>query len=185
MARKRKRKKNQGRQYDISDWVEFETDGYIEEILQDVDDGLTTMEVDWDFTSDLSKAQDKFTKEANRVVKGWVKKHPDKAKGLIASDDYESEDDIAWNTWADLVGHGVGFWEHMDRSDYKSLERAIASDRALSDARYALGDEMMAVADNAVSAARGRQSNPKSRRSRKKRNPSTPSVSSLVKALKF
>lgn len=135
----------------ISEWAGQETDSFLEGELQEGRSrrDATTWDLDIDYTG-VHKAQDKFTQEANRVVTKWVEKNPKKAEALIESDDYESEDDIAWNTWAGIVGHGVGFWEHMDRADYDSLEKAFNKDKKLAKAKQNLEDEMMNAAWMAI-----------------------------------
>ncbi len=166
-----KRKENQGRHYEISQWVDFELDGYIESELQERDD-LDPGDVALDWTNELSKAQERFTEAANRVVREWVEKHPKEAAQLIESDDYESDDDIAWNTWAGLVGHGVGFWENMDSKDFDSLEKAIKSDEKLREAYRNLENEMLNVVYAGVTEAGGAPDE----------NPATPSSTKKLKA---
>lgn len=156
-----KRKKNQGRHYQIGEWVSFEQDGYLESTLEFREhEDLEASDVELEISKKLQAVADAFTEEANRVVRGWADKHPDKAVDLVESDDFESDDDIAWNTWADLVGHGVGFWENMNRSDYESLEKAIEADKKLGKAMQRLEDGLMVSVDEAVERASSRSGNP-------------------------
>lgn len=130
--------------YDISDWGQFEAEGRAEGVAQEY--GLDAQEwtfpgidyivgrissrKDWEF----GEAQAAFTKAAVRSVNRWVAKHSDQAHDLLASDDTDSEDDIAWNVWAGFEGHGVGFWEHMDADDYESLAEHLSEDKQLAKA---------------------------------------------------
>jgi hypothetical protein len=158
---KKTRQTNAGRRYSISEWVEFAMAGMAESEDMSVDD--------FEFTKALEKAQATFTKEAARVVRGWAKKHPDMAAQLVASDSYESDDDIAYNTWADFEGEGVGFWEDMESDDYDNLKAAIRADKKLRTARGNLENEMREVL-----YAPGLSENPKA---------SNPETSGLKKSL--
>ncbi len=83
-----KHKKNQGRNYPASDWLEFMIEGEIESQGQAVRDGEhelsrdcydTVMEVDAydvEITPDLQKAKDEFERDVEKAVEEWTKKHP-------------------------------------------------------------------------------------------------------------
>jgi hypothetical protein len=142
---------NQGRHYSIGEWVEFVQDGYLEGALQETD--IDPSDVQVHISKKMQAAADRFTKEANRVVRGWAKAHPDNAHDLIESDAYESDHDIAWNTWAAFEGHGVGFWEDMDDIDWGSLERAIKGDKKLRRAFDDLQEHILISTDEAVENA--------------------------------
>ncbi len=156
---KKKRTKNQGRSYEISEWVDAEIDSHLEGEAQETDLSVSDLEGNVEHTEGLGKAKERFTQEAVRVVEGWMEKHPKMAEGLAASDDVESDDDIAWNTWAHFVGHGVGFWEHMTNAEYKSLSEAIDKDKKLGSARGDLEIEIWNVAGEAVEKTK-REGNP-------------------------
>ena len=117
---------------------------------------------DFEFTKALEKAQATFTKEAVRVVRGWAKKHPDMAAQLVLSTRYESDDDIAYNTWADFEGEGVGFWEDMESDDYDNLKAAIRADKKLRTARGNLENEMREALYANVASENPKASNPAS-----------------------
>lgn len=142
------------RNYGIEDWPTAEVDSCIEgDYLESRDFDLDAAQ-DWEYTGELHAAQDKFTKEANRVVRAWIAAHPKAAESLEKSDDLDSDDDVAWNTWAAYVGHGVGFWEHMERADYEDLERAIKADDRLGKATHQVEQELHNMCAEAISAVR-------------------------------
>lgn len=146
------RKRNQ---YQIADWVAFEIDGCI-----DGEEGENGFDRDaarsWEYTDALRATQTKFTDEANRVVRAWIEAHPKAAEDLEKSDDLDSDDDVAWNTWAAYVGHGVGFWEHMDLSDYEDLERTMRADAELKKVTDEIEEAINNMCYEAVQAARPR-----------------------------
>ncbi len=148
-----------GRHYSIEEWVEFEMDGMVEGEAHEYGVSTEDVEEEMHITKKLENAQERFTKNAVRVVKKWVKDHPVEAAELVESDDYESDDDIAFNTWAHFQGHGVGFWENMQREHYNSLSRAIDSDERLGKARFALENEMLNVVAGAADRA-SKKANP-------------------------
>lgn len=159
-----------GTNYDIDEWVTFEIEGLAESESEESeerygaelssDDILEHLE----FTKDLESAQDKFTRNAVRVVNKWMKTHPRGAIDLENSDDTDSDDDIAWNTWAGLGGYGVGFWEHQTTEDADSLQKAMRSDKALGKAHTNLENAMWDAMAKAAERATKKKNPPRGSR---------------------
>lgn len=154
-----KRKRNQGRRYEVEEWLEFEMDGNAEGEAQEsgleVDDIQNAIDYD---DKDLVKAKEKFETEANRVVEAWLDKHED-AREVLDKAGRDSYYDIAWYTYADYVGHGVGFWEDLDDKQWKSLEKVL-KDKKLQRSAVALETAMQDALGDAVEKVRGTESNP-------------------------
>jgi len=151
----KKRNKNQGRRYEISEWVDFEMDGKIEGAVQETDLTPDDVEGHVHHTKELEAAKDEFTTQANRVVNAWLHSPFGVTSGLRDSDDVESEDDIAFNTWAAFQGSGVGFWEHISDSEWRNLKKAIESDKKLKKAYEKLESEMDNIIYSAIEEVGG------------------------------
>jgi hypothetical protein len=112
-----------GNRYTVDEWVVFELEGYAEGEAQDTP-GVSGKKVfnEIDFNDPkLEKARDAFTERAVYIGD----KYSTEEEGVNIHDD----DDVAWHTWASLVGHGIegvpyrGPWWKRIHAD-KKLEAA-------------------------------------------------------------
>lgn len=145
-----KKKAGRRRRNPVDDWVDEEIDSWVEGELQEIEvergtDVADVMDAIWDGdTEALEEAAQAFTDLANEVLDAWVAANPDKSADLIQTANWTT-DGVAWNTWAHIKGHGVGFGDDMEQSDWESLEATLDADERLSAAAQTLQDEIWNV----------------------------------------
>lgn len=171
MAKKRK-KKNQGRRYEIEEWVEFILDGVADS------EGVEDVEI----TKDLAKEVDRYTSAVDKAVEECSKRFP-------PTEDIVAGDDVYYDVYQTLSGAGVGIWDgrwdhyyprNKKHGDWTALIACFKKHVGKFVDEAGGGSLEMEMYD-AVYEASGREDNPRKRKKKSRRKNPSKLKSSLLR----